>query len=80
MEILNQVKFRLGKISKGVEVSVNGEFDAKGFTKGSVELGIDGALSLLPKTITEAAPVDISLKGDWVLDWNWVLKESVIFM
>jgi hypothetical protein len=56
-------KISIGKNVNGVDVSVGGEFDASGFTKGSVELGIEGALSLLPKTITELAPVDISLKG-----------------
>lgn len=56
-------KVSVGKNIKGIDVSVNGEFDANGFTKGSVELGIDGSLSLLPKTITESAPVDVSLKG-----------------
>ena len=56
-------KVSVGKNIKGIDVSANGEFDANGFKKGSVDLGIDGSLSLLPKTITEAAPVDISLKG-----------------
>ena len=56
-------KVSIGKNIKGIDVSVNGEFDANGFTKGSVDLGIDGSLSLLPKTITESAPVDVSLKG-----------------
>jgi tetratricopeptide (TPR) repeat protein len=56
-------KVSIGKNIKGIDVSANGEFDASGFTKGSVDLGIDGSLSLLPKTITEAATVDISLKG-----------------
>lgn len=56
-------KVSIGKNIKGIDVSVNGEFDANGFTKGSIDLGIDGSLSLLPKTITESAPVDVSLKG-----------------
>lgn len=56
-------KVSIGKNIKGIDVSANGEFDANGFTKGSVDLGIDGSLSLLPKTITESAPVDVSLKG-----------------
>lgn len=37
--------------------------DPNGFTKGSVELGLDESMSLLPKSITDAAPIDISLKG-----------------
>jgi hypothetical protein len=57
-------KVSVGKNIKGLDVKVNGEFDAAGFTKGSVDLGIDGSLSLLPKSITDAAPVDISLKGE----------------
>ena len=56
-------KVSIGKNIKGIDVSANGEFDANGFTKGSVDLGINGSLSLLPKTITESAPVDVSLKG-----------------
>ena len=56
-------KVSIGKNIKGIDVSANGEFDVNGFTKGSVDLGIDGSLSLLPKTITESAPVDVSLKG-----------------
>jgi len=56
-------KVSVGKNIKGIDVSANGEFDANGFKKGSIDLGIDGSLSLLPKTITESAPVDISLKG-----------------
>lgn len=54
----------VGKNIKGVDVSVSGEFDASGFTKGSVELGIDGAISLLPTSITDAAPIDLSMKGE----------------
>ncbi len=54
----------VGKNIKGVDVSVNGEFDASGFKKGSVELGIDGAIALLPTSITDAAPIDLSMKGE----------------
>jgi Tfp pilus assembly protein PilF/protein-tyrosine-phosphatase len=61
---LESGKVSVGKNIKGLDVKVNGEFDASGFTKGSVDLGIDGSLSLLPKSITDAAPVDISLKGE----------------
>ncbi len=57
-------KISIGKEIKGIDVSVNGEFDANGFTKGSVELGVANSLSLLPKAITDAAPVDVSLKGE----------------
>jgi len=56
-------KISIGKNIKGIDVSVNGDFDANGFTKGSVELGVDGSMSLIPKSMAEAAPVDISLKG-----------------
>ncbi len=56
-------KVTVGKNIKGIDVSVSGEFDPNGFTKGSVDLGVDGALSVLPKEIKDAAPVDISLKG-----------------
>lgn len=57
-------KISIGKEINGIDVSVNGEFDPNGFTKGSVELGVASSLSLLPKTITDAAPIDISLKGE----------------
>lgn len=53
----------IGKNIKGIEVTVNGEFDANGFKKGSVELGLEGSLSLLPKSITDAAPIEMSMKG-----------------
>ena len=53
----------VGKNIEGVDVAVNGEFDASGFTRGSLELGIDGSLGLLPASITDAAPVELSLKG-----------------
>lgn len=56
-------KVTIGKNINGIDVSVNGEFDPNGFTKGSVDLGVDGALSLIPKSLADAAPVDISLKG-----------------
>ena len=54
----------VGKNIEGVDVTVKGEFDASGFTKGSIELGIDGSLGLLPESITAAAPVELSLKGE----------------
>ena len=38
----------VGKNINGVDVTATGEFDASGFTKGSLELGIDGSLGLLP--------------------------------
>lgn len=56
-------KLTVGKNIRGIDVSVSGEFDANGFTKGSIDLGVDGALSVLPQSIKDAAPVDISLKG-----------------
>ena len=56
-------KLTVGKNINGIDVSVNGEFDPNGFTKGSIDLGVVGALSPLPKSIADAAPVDISLKG-----------------
>lgn len=55
-----------GEIStkiKGVKVGINGEIDQEGFKKGSVELGLDKSLKLLPKTMEEEAPVDIGLKN-----------------
>ncbi|MEI6088392.1 MAG: hypothetical protein WCR66_12425 [Bacteroidota bacterium] len=62
-------KFQNGSVSvgtniKGVDVSAIGEFDANGFKKGSVELGMDGSLNLLPKEITDAAPVELGVKGE----------------
>lgn len=54
----------VGKNIEGIDVTVNGEFDASGFTRGSLELGIDGSLGLLPSSITDAAPVELSLKGE----------------
>lgn len=54
----------LGKTIKGVTVSITGEFDANGFTKGSAELGIKGEMNLLPKSITDMAPVELGMKGE----------------
>ena len=54
----------VGKNIEGVDVTATGEFDASGFTKGSLGLGIDGSLGLLPESITDAAPVELSLKGE----------------
>lgn len=48
---------------KGIDVKFNGEFSATGFTKGSVDLGIDGALKFLPADLDDAAPIEISLKN-----------------
>lgn len=47
---------------KGIEVSASGEVSKNGFEKGSIELGIDGELGLIPESLEEEAPVDISLK------------------
>jgi len=47
---------------KGIEVKATGEVSEKGFTKGSIELGIDGELKFLPETLDGEAPVEISLK------------------
>lgn len=53
----------IGTEVKGIGIDVNGEFDSKGFTKGSIELGLDHEMSLLPKSMEEEAPVDIAMKN-----------------
>jgi len=54
----------IGTEIKGIDVNMEAEIDEKGFKKGSVELGIDKELSLLPKTLEEEAPVEIGLKNE----------------
>ena len=54
----------IGTTIKGISISANGEVDANGFTKGSVELGIDGELKFIPELLEGEAPVEISLKGE----------------
>lgn len=74
----------VGKEIKGVKVSINGEFNVDGFKKGSVELGIDGKMDLLPKSITEAAPVELGMKGELAAGFevsekgieDWYVKEK----
>jgi Tfp pilus assembly protein PilF len=74
----------IGREIKGVKVSINGEFNADGFKKGSVELGIDGKMDLLPKTITDAAPVELGMKGELAAGFevsekgieDWYVKEK----
>ncbi len=74
----------IGKEINGVEVSVKGEFNADGFKKGSIELGIDDKMSLLPKEITEAAPVELGMKGELAVGLevgpegieDWYVKEK----
>lgn len=74
----------LGTSVKGVGVSVNGEFDSEGFTKGSVELGIENELGLLPQSIAEAAPLELGMKGEAAVGVelgpegieDWYVKES----
>jgi tetratricopeptide (TPR) repeat protein len=70
----------LGQNIKGVKVSVNGEFNAEGFKKGSVELGIDGKMELLPKTITEAAPLQLGMKGEMAAGFEVNEKGTVDFI
>jgi tetratricopeptide (TPR) repeat protein len=77
-------KISIGKNIKGVDISANSEFDANGFTKGSVELGIDGKMGLLPKSITEMAPIELGLKGELGVGMeigpegieDWYVKEN----
>ncbi|MBC7903373.1 MAG: hypothetical protein H7Y27_08115, partial [Gemmatimonadaceae bacterium] len=45
-------------------ISANGEVDANGFTKGSLELGIDTELSFLPEGLEGESPIEISLKNE----------------
>jgi hypothetical protein len=54
----------IGTEIKGIDVNMEAEMDEKGFKKGSIELGIDKELSLLPKSIEEEAPVEIGLKNE----------------
>lgn len=60
--------FKEGKLGVKKEIAGVGaeaalEFDEKGFKKGSVELGIDGELDLVPQSIKESAPLDMGMKG-----------------
>ena len=54
----------IGTTIKGINISANGEVDANGFTKGSLELGIDTELSFLPEGLEGESPVEISLKNE----------------
>ena len=54
----------IGTTIKGINISANGEVDANGFTKGSIELGIDTELSFLPEGLEGESPVEISLKNE----------------
>ena len=54
----------IGATIKGISISANGEADANGFKKGSMELGIDGELKFIPELLEGDAPVEIGLKGE----------------
>lgn len=54
----------IGTEIKGISIGVNGEIDENGFKKGSIELGLDHDMSLLPKSMEEEAPVDIAMKNE----------------
>lgn len=65
----NNGNFKKGELSigtnvKGISVKGTSEFTADGFKKTSIEMGIDGDLGLLPKSITEAAPIELGMKGE----------------
>jgi hypothetical protein len=53
----------VGTSIKGVDVSANGGIDEKGLIKGSVDMGIDGALKFVPEGLEGEAPVEIGLEG-----------------
>lgn len=60
--------FKKGKV--GVEKEIAGakgklevEFTDEGFEKATLEFSTDEKIKLLPKSVTEAAPLDASLKG-----------------
>ena len=42
----------------------NGEIDANGFSKGTVELGLESAMQFIPEALEGEAPVQINLKNE----------------
>ena len=58
------VKGPLEAIVKGISVSANGEIDANGFSKGTVELGLESAMQFIPEALEGEAPVQINLKNE----------------
>lgn len=59
-----EVKGPLEAVVKGISVSVSGEIDANGFTKGSAELGLESAMQFIPEALEGDAPVQINLKNE----------------
>lgn len=50
---------------KGVKITASGEVDPNGFKKGSVELGLDAEMKVMPKELENMAPVQVSLKDQF---------------
>ena len=59
-----EVKGPLEAVVKGISVSVSGEIDANGFTKGSAELGLESEMQFIPEFLEGEAPVQINLKNE----------------
>jgi Flp pilus assembly protein TadD len=59
-----EVKGPLEAVVKGISVSVTGEIDANGFTKGSAELGLESEMQFIPEFLEGEAPVQINLKNE----------------
>lgn len=70
-------EIKVGKEIGGVEVSITGEFDKEGFKKSSIEMGIDNELKLLPKSITDKAPIELGMKGEAAVGFE-LDKEGIV--
>ena len=59
-----EVKGPMEAVVKGIKISIEGEVDANGFSKGSAELGLESGMQFIPEALEGEAPVQINLKNE----------------